>query len=54
MIDLIPFFILLTGFYWVKVNIDSRVGLGKKKKKELKMLILEALNEWDQSKPETF
>ena len=52
--DAIPFLAILIGLYWVKVKIDSRVGLGRKKRKELKSTILEALNEWDKSKPETF
>jgi len=47
--DAIPFILLLIGLYWVKVKIDSRVGLGRKKKRELKATILEALNEWDRS-----
>tara|TARA_X000000368_G_scaffold106187_1_gene82311 strand:- start:427 stop:636 length:210 start_codon:yes stop_codon:yes gene_type:complete len=47
--DAIPFILVLIGLYWVKVKIDSRVGLGKKKKRELKATILEALNEWDRS-----
>ena len=47
--DAIPFILVLIGLYWVKVKIDSRVGLGKKKKRELKATILEALNEWDRT-----
>jgi len=47
--DAIPFIIVLIGLYWVKVKIDSRVGLGKKKRRELKATILEALNEWDRT-----
>ena len=47
--DAIPFILVLFGLYWVKVKIDSRVGLGKKKKRELKATILEALNEWDRT-----
>ena len=47
--DAIPFILVLIGLYWVKVKIDSRVGLGRKKKRELKVTILEALNEWDRS-----
>ncbi len=50
----IPFILVLIGLYWVKVKIDSRAGLGRKKRRELKATILEALNEWDRSKPETF
>jgi hypothetical protein len=48
-VDAIPFILVLIGLYWVKVKIDSRVGLGRKKKRELKATILEALNEWDRS-----
>ena len=47
--DAMPFIIVLIGLYWVKVKIDSRVGLGKKKRIELKATILEALNEWDRT-----
>ena len=47
--DAIPFILVLIGLYWVKVKIDSRVGLGRKKRKELKATILEALNEWDRT-----
>jgi len=47
--DAIPFLALIIGLYWVKVKIDSRVGLGRKKRKELKATILEALNEWDRT-----
>ena len=50
----IPFILVLIGLYWVKVKIDSRAGLGRKKRRELKATILEALNEWDKSKPDTF
>ena len=52
--DAIPFLALIIGLYWVKVKIDSKIGLGRKKRKELKATILEALNEWDKSKPDTF
>ena len=52
--DAIPFILVLIGLYWVKVKIDSRAGLGRKKRRELKATILEALNEWDKSKPDTF
>tara|TARA_B100001113_G_scaffold81256_1_gene64367 strand:+ start:77 stop:286 length:210 start_codon:yes stop_codon:yes gene_type:complete len=47
--DAIPFILVLVGLYFVKVKIDSRVGLGRKKRRELKATILEALNEWDRS-----
>ena len=50
----IQFIIVLAFVYWLKVQIDTRAGLGKKKRRELKATILEALNEWDKSKPDTF
>ena len=40
----IPFLIVLIGLYWVKVKIDSTVGLGKKGK-QLKRIIKEAIEE---------
>ena len=40
----IPFLIVLIGLYWVKVKIDSTVGLVKKGK-QLKRIIKEAINE---------
>ena len=43
--DAIPFTLVLIGLYWVKVKIDSSVGLGRKKRRELKKVIVEALNE---------
>ena len=52
--DAIPFTLVLIGLYWVKVKIDSRAGLGRKKRRELKATILEALNEWDKTKSDTF
>jgi hypothetical protein len=33
------------GLYWVKVKIDSSVGLGRKKRRELKKVIVEAITE---------
>ena len=42
--EAIPFLIVLIGLYWVKVKIDSSVGLGKKGK-QLKRIIKEAINE---------
>ena len=42
--EAIPFLIVLIGLYWVKVKIDSTVGLGKKGK-QLKRIIKEAINE---------
>ena len=41
----IPFILVLIGLYWVKVKIDSSVGLGRKKKRELKNVIKEAILE---------
>ena len=43
--DAIPFILTLIGLYWVKVKIDSSVGLGRKKRRELKKVIVEAINE---------
>ena len=40
--DAIPFTLVLIGLYWVKVKIDSSVGLGKKGK-QLKRIIKEAI-----------
>ena len=40
----IPFILVLIGLYWVKVKIDSTVGLGKKGK-QLKRIIKEAIEE---------
>ena len=42
--DAIPFTLVLIGLYWVKVKIDSSVGLGKKGK-QLKRIIKEAIDE---------
>ncbi len=42
--DAVPFTLVLIGLYWVKVKIDSSVGLGKKGK-QLKRIIKEAINE---------
>ena len=39
-------FILVVAFvYWLKVQIDTRAGLGKKKRRELKQIIVEAIKE---------
>ena len=35
--DAIPFILVLIGLYWVKVKIDSRAGLGRKKRRELEI-----------------
>ena len=43
--DAIPFILVLTGLYWVKVKIDASVGLGRKKRRELKKVIVEAILE---------
>ena len=43
--DSIPFVLVLIGLYWVKVKIDTRAGLGRKKANQLKRIIVEALKE---------
>ena len=43
--DAIPFTLFLIGLYWVKVKIDTRAGLGKKKLRQLKQVIKEAIEE---------
>ena len=43
--DAVPFTLVLIGLYWVKVKIDSSAGLGRKKRKELKNVIKEAIIE---------
>ena len=43
--DAFPFILCLIGLYWVKVQIDTRAGLGKKKLRQLKEVIKEAINE---------
>ena len=43
--DAIPFLLVLGGIYWVKVKIDTRAGLGKKKLRQLKTVIKEAIIE---------
>ena len=43
--DAIPFLLVLGGIYWVKVKIDTRAGLGKKKLRQLKTAIKEAIIE---------
>ena len=43
--DAIPFILVLIGLYWVKVKIDTRAGLGKKKLRQLKTVIKEAIEE---------
>ena len=41
--DAIPFLLVLAGVYWVKVKIDTRAGLGKKKLRQLKTVIKVAI-----------
>lgn len=43
--EAIPFLLVLAGVYWVKVKIDTRAGLGKKKLRQLKSVIKEAIIE---------
>ena len=43
--DAVPFTLVLIGLYWVKVKIDSSAGLGRKKRRELKQVIKDAINE---------
>ena len=43
--DAIPFLAVIIGLYWVKVKIDTRAGLGKKKLRQLKTVIKEAIEE---------
>ena len=43
--DAIPFILVLIGLYWVKVKIDSTVGISKKQAKQLKRVIREAIDE---------
>jgi len=43
--DAIPFLLILAGIYWVKVKIDTRAGLGRKKQNQLKKIIVEAIKE---------
>ena len=43
--DAIPFILVLVGLYWVKVKIDSSVGISKKQQKQLKITIVEAIKE---------
>ena len=43
--DAIPFIIVLIGLYWVKVKIDTSAGLGRKKSRQLKKIIVEAIKE---------
>ena len=43
--DAIPFLLVVIGLYWVKVKIDTRAGLGKKKLRQLKTVIRDAILE---------
>ena len=43
--DAFPFVLCLIALYWVKVKIDTRAGLGKKKSRELKKIIVDAIVE---------
>ena len=43
--DAIPFIAVLIGLYWVKAKIDASTGLGKKKSRELKKIIVDAIVE---------
>ena len=46
--DAIPFLICIIGLYYIKVRIDASVGLGNKKSKELKRIIVDAIVEGHQ------
>ena len=48
--DAIPFTLVLIGLYWVKVKIDTSAGLGRKKSRQLKNIIRDAILE-TQDKP---
>ena len=41
----IPFTLVIIGLYWVKVKIDTSAGLGRKKSRQLKKIIVEAIKE---------
>ena len=41
----IQFILVLAFVYWLKVKIDTRAGLGKKKLRQLKTVITEAIQE---------
>jgi|TARA_B100001093_G_scaffold97184_1_gene89187 hypothetical protein len=41
----IQFILVLAFVYWLKVQIDTRAGLGKKKLRQLKTVIKEAILE---------
>ena len=41
----IQFLIVLIILYWIKVQIDTRAGLGRKKANQLRKIIVEALKQ---------
>ena len=41
----IQFLIVLIVLYWIKVQIDTRAGLGRKKTNQLRKIIVEALKQ---------
>ena len=41
----IQFILVLAFVYWLKVKIDTRAGVGKKKLRQLKGVIIEAIKE---------
>ena len=43
--EAIPFTLFIIGLYWVKVKIDASAGLGRKKSRQLKKVIVEAIKE---------
>ena len=43
--DAVPFLAIIIALYWVKVKIETRAGIGKKKLRQLKEVIKEAINE---------
>ena len=43
--DAVPFLICIIGLYWIKVKIDTREGIGKKKLRQLKEVIKEAIKQ---------
>ena len=43
--DAVPVLICIIGLYWIKVKIDTRAGIGKKKLRQLKEVIKEAIRE---------
>ena len=43
--DAIPFTLVVIGLFWVKVKIDTSAGLGRKKSKQLKKIIVDAILE---------